>query len=72
MVFYPNLASELAKRGIKKNVIANSLGICDKSLRNKMNGKVAFTWPEVQVIRKRFFPDLDPGYLFSTAEEQKQ
>lgn len=71
MVFYPNFVSELAKRGIKKNAVASSLGICDKSLHNKMTGKVAFTWPEVQAIRKQFFPDLDPGYLFETLEEQK-
>lgn len=71
MVYYPNLVSELAKRGIKKTLVANSLGICDKSLRNKMTGKVAFTWPEVQAIRKCFFPDLDPGYLFETTEEQE-
>lgn len=72
MVYYPNLVSELAKRGIKKTSVANSLGICDKSLRNKMTGKVAFTWPEVQAIRKLFFPDLDPGYLFETMKDQKE
>ncbi len=72
MVYYPNLVSEIAKRGIKKNTVSKSLGICDKSLRNKMTGKAPFTWPEVQAIRKRFFPELDPAYLFATAEEQKE
>lgn len=70
MVVYPNLVSEIAKRGIKKKTIAQCIGVCDKSLNNKLRGKVAFTWPEVRAIRHQFFPDMDPDELFSRAEEQ--
>lgn len=69
MVFYPILTGEIAKRGIKKKAIAESLGICDKSLSNKMSGRVPFTWPEVKEIRHRFFPDMSPDELFSCAED---
>lgn len=68
MVRYPILAGEIAKRGIKKKAIAKSIGVCDKSLRNKLAGNTPFTWPEVKTIRHQFFPDLDPDYLFEENE----
>lgn len=68
MVVYPNLVSEIAKRGIKKKAIAQSIGVCDKSLSNKLRGKVEFTWPEVRAIRHQFFPDMDPDELFQKDE----
>lgn len=69
MVEYPILVGEIAKRGIKKKTIAQSIGVCDKSLNNKLSGKVSFTWPEVKVIWHEFFPDISPDKLFSTAQE---
>ena len=66
MVYFPILAGEIAKRGIKKKVIADSLGICGKSLNNKMSGRVPFTWDEVKLIRSTFFPDMSPDDLFKT------
>lgn len=63
---YRTLVGEIAKRGIKKKAIAESIGICGKSLNNKLNGNSPFTWPEVVTIRERFFPDMDTDYLFST------
>lgn len=64
MVAYPVLAGEIAKRGIKKKTIAECIGVCDKSLNNKLNGRVPFTWPEVKAIRHQFFPDMAPDELF--------
>lgn len=69
MVYYPNLSGEIAKRGIKKRDIANTLGICEKSFRNKMNGVVPFTWPEVKIMRREFFPDMNPDVLFRSRED---
>ena len=66
MVYFQILAGEIAKRGIKKKVIADSLGICGKSLNNKMSGRVPFTWDEVKKIRSTFFPDMSPDDLFKT------
>ena len=68
MVIYPVLIGEIAKRGIKKKTIAQSIGVCDKALNNKLNGKSPFTWPEVKTIRHRFFPDMNPEALFSSSE----
>ncbi len=56
---YPNLMGEIAKRGIRKKAIAASIGVCPRSLANKMCGKAPFTWPEVQKIKTQFFPDME-------------
>ena len=72
MVAYPVLAGEIAKRGIKKKAIAQCIGVCDKSLNNKLSGKVPFTWPEVRAIRHTFFPEISPDTLFSNADETSQ
>lgn len=72
MVTYPILVGEIAKRGIKKRVIAQSIGICDKSLSNKLSGRVPFTWPEVKAIRYRFFPDMTPDELFRQVDDNSQ
>lgn len=72
MVAYPVLAGEIAKRGIKKNAIAQSLGICDKALYNKLNGRVPFTWPEVKIISRQFFPDLQVDDLFAQADDKPE
>ena len=43
MVCYPVLIGEMAKREIKKKSIAEALGICDKTLKNKLAGRTPFT-----------------------------
>lgn len=69
MVAYPVLVGEIAKKGIKKKAIAQCIGVCDKSLNNKLSGKVPFTWPEVRAIRHTFFPEMSPDILFSETDE---
>lgn len=68
MVYYPMLEREIAGRGIKKKTIAESINVCNKSLNNKLSGRVPFTWPEVSTIRNRFFPDIAPDVLFACAD----
>ena len=69
MVYYPILIGEMAKREVSKKAIARSIGICDKSFKNKLTGKVPFTWPEVKKIHLGFFPDILPDQLFATSDE---
>ena len=66
MPYFPNLAGEIARRGIKKKTIADALNICNRSLNNKLSGRVPFTWDEVKLIRSQFFPDMSPDDLFMT------
>lgn len=70
MVYYPNLEREIAGRGVKKKVIAESIGVCNRSLNNKLSGRVPFTLPEVSAIKNKFFPDMQLEILFAKAEEQ--
>lgn len=63
---YPNLAAEIAKRGIKKNAIATTLGISGRALYNKMAGSAPFTWTETCTIQHVFFPDMDKDVLFES------
>ena len=68
MLPFPVLRAEIAKRGIKKNAIAQALTISVTSFKNKLNGKTSFTWPEVCTINERFFPDMDKDTLFRREE----
>lgn len=63
---YPVLAGEIAKRGIKKTVIASAVNVSDRALYNKIVGTTPFTWPEVCTIQSRFFPDMSKDELFSS------
>lgn len=66
---FPNLAAEIARRGIKKATIAEKLGISQRSLYSKLSGETSFTWEEVCAIRDIFFPDMDPTSLFYRPEQ---
>lgn len=70
MVYYPALSAEIARRGIKKKAIANALGICNRTLNNKLSGRVSFTWDEVKRIREQFFPDMSADVLFETQKDR--
>lgn len=69
MVYYPTLEREIAGRGIKKKTIAASIDVCNRSLNNKLSGRVPFTWPEVITIKNRFFPDMTPEVLFAPGSQ---
>lgn len=71
MVYYPTLIGEMAKREIQRKALAECIGVCDKAMRNKLNGKSPFTWPEVKKIRHKFFPDIPPDELFETRVERE-
>ena len=71
MTLFPILTGEIAKRGIKKKAIAQSIGVCDKALNNKLTGKSPFTYSEARTINRQFFPDMSIDELFAEAEEQK-
>ena len=53
----------IEKRGIRKSVIARELGISEKTLRHKMQGKSKFSWEEACKIQCSFFPDIDKDTL---------
>lgn len=71
MVKYPVLIGEMAKREITKKAVARSIGVCDKAFNNKLKGRTQFTWPEVKIICKNFFPDKTPDEVFYQEEDTK-
>lgn len=62
--FFPVLEAELARRGIKKKDVAESLGITSKCMSNKMTGKTELTLSEIVCIQK-IIPDVPISKLFS-------
>lgn len=65
--YYPNLVGECARKGVQMVDIATTIDCTTRALTNKMNGKSYFTWPEVDAIHKKFFPDVTKDYLMQTS-----
>lgn len=72
MVQYPELAAEIARRGIKKKDIAANIAISERSLYSKMCGKTDFTWQEIRKISETFFPGVDKDNLFRRADDWEE
>lgn len=68
---YPVLKFKILERGIRQKVLADALGISVRSLYKRLNGLVPFSWPEVCIIHKRFFPDIEKDTLFISDDDQK-
>lgn len=66
VVKYPVLESQIVMRGIKKTVIAATIGCSSRAFTNKCSGKSQFTWNEVQQMNSTFFPDIPPSELMRT------
>ncbi len=62
-VHYPVLEGEIAKRGIKKQVIAQRIGVSRRTLMYKLSGESDFNWNEVCIMQSVFFPDMDKDTL---------
>lgn len=62
---YPVLVSEIARKGIRKSVMAKQLGMDSKTFYNKLNGVTEFSWPEIRLMRDTFFPDMQLEDLMS-------
>lgn len=67
-IAYPTLIGEIAKRGVKKTVIAERTGISERSFYNKLAGISSFTWEEVCSIQSTFFPDISKDILFKRSQ----
>lgn len=61
---YRVLRAEMVKANISVKTLALRIGITERSLRNKINGKTEFLWSEVLKIRKIVSPDMAIEELF--------
>lgn len=63
-IYYPNLESEIARRGILKKDIKNVLGLDHATFSYKLNGIRPFTLEQGLTIWKTFFYDIPIDELF--------
>lgn len=66
---YPNLAAEIARRGVTVNQMAKAIGCKPRSMSQRLNGDVRLTLDEAMELRERFFADCEPLMLFETRKE---
>lgn len=65
---YKNLIEILRKKGITKRVYAEYLGITEKSVWNKLQGKTEFTLGEAQKTCS-LLPEYKLDYIFAQEEQ---
>lgn len=58
----------MVKSNIPVSNLARQIGVAEKTLRNKLNGKTDFTWQEALKIRKIVNPKMELEELFQTEE----
>ncbi|QIW18559.1 XRE family transcriptional regulator [Bacillus thuringiensis] len=63
-----NLKAEMIRHNITVTQIANCIGKDEKTVRNKLKGNSAITFPEAVKIQRDFFSDFPMKYLFSDKE----
>lgn len=65
---YRFLRAEMVKSNIPMYKLAQQIGVTEKTLRNKLNGKTDFTWQEALKIRRIVNPKMELEELFQTEE----
>lgn len=63
---YINLEAEMARKGLLKKDIAETLGVRTATAYDKLNGKYPFTFDEALKIKNKHFPEFTLEYLFYT------
>lgn len=65
---YRELLGEMVKKGVSRKILAEKMGITEKTLFNKLTGKTEFTWSEVKIIRNLVSPEKTLEELFKTCD----
>lgn len=63
---YRTLKAEMVRADISIKQLAIQIGITERSLRNKINGKTEFLWSETLKIRKIVSPSMNLEDLFKS------
>ncbi|WP_127491381.1 XRE family transcriptional regulator [Paenibacillus glycanilyticus] len=67
---YPNLAAELARKGLKQKDLVPVLKTRAATISSKLNGKSPLLIDEAFKIQSALFPEMSLDYLFKKEEEQ--
>lgn len=65
---YVNLEAEIARKGLSKKEIAETLGVRLATVYDKLKGKYPFTLDEALKMKNKYFPEFTLEYLFYTEE----
>lgn len=65
---YKNLEAEMARKGITKKDLSETLNLRYATILDKMNGNSRFFYDEAVRIKETFFQDLSIEYLFEKTE----
>lgn len=60
-----NLRDALRRKNISLKSYAEFLGVTEKTLQNKMNGKSDFSFSEFKRTCDLLLPEYNPNYLFA-------
>lgn len=71
-MYYRNLRAEMARANITVAILAPKIGVSEKTLRNKLNGKTDFTWPEALAIRRLVNPEVGIEEMFIRSDPEKE
>lgn len=63
-----NLEAEIARKKIKKPIIAKAIGKTYNTLNLKIAGKYSFSYDEAVTIQEEFFPEVDLKELFKKSK----
>lgn len=66
-VNYTVLNKLIEERAIKRIAIAQTIGVTEQTLRNKLQGRSKFDIDEATMIQERYFPDITVTELFRPA-----
>lgn len=66
---YPNLNAEMARKCVSVKSLCDTLGKCEKTIRNKVSGNTPFTISEAKLIAETFFCGMTIDYLFAKSDE---
>lgn len=69
MAKYPNLEAEIARHGLLKQDIADSLGVARNTFYRWVNGETEFPLAQAKTVHRRYFGECEFSYLFTTLDE---
>ncbi|MCD8390520.1 MAG: hypothetical protein LUD03_01605, partial [Firmicutes bacterium] len=61
--------AEMVRCGVSNTDIQNEISCSETTVKNKLNGKTEFTFPECLKIRDTFFKSYRLEYLFAADRE---
>lgn len=61
---YKNLSAEMTRFRVSRLDLGSLLGCSEGTVKNKLNGKSDFSYPEARTIQRKFFPGMKLEYLF--------